>query len=388
MAQNGKSSAQLEREAEQTRAELANTLDALRSRLSPGQLVDQALQFSRDNGGGDYVRNFGVQVKNNPVPVALMGLSLAWLMISGKEPPRRPASYARPSRDFGDVDYSRFGEESAADRISGLRDRASDASGYVSEAASRAGGAVSRASGAVTGAASSAYEGATGVASTAYRGASSVVDTTSRAARGAASSISAAAAGIADAVTNVAASAFHTAERVASGAYDTAERTASMVGGASSHARGALHEGYETGRRTGSRAGDLINEQPLVAASIALAIGAALAAMMPATRIENEYIGETADDMKRRAQELANEQFETVAGVAGAQYEKVKTVAEHAWNEAVKEADNQGLTPTQLQEQLKDAVDRGMQSAEQIAEGMSSSSSKDASRKPFERAKA
>ena len=44
------SSEQLEREAERQRAHLSATLDELRSRITPGQLVDQTLDYVRDGG--------------------------------------------------------------------------------------------------------------------------------------------------------------------------------------------------------------------------------------------------------------------------------------------------------------------------------------------------
>jgi hypothetical protein len=47
-----KSSAQIEREVEQTRSNVADTLDTLRNKLQPGQMVDQVVgQMS------DYVRS-------------------------------------------------------------------------------------------------------------------------------------------------------------------------------------------------------------------------------------------------------------------------------------------------------------------------------------------
>ena len=43
-----RSSAEIEREVEGTRAQLAETLDALRESASPGQLVDKAARMVRD----------------------------------------------------------------------------------------------------------------------------------------------------------------------------------------------------------------------------------------------------------------------------------------------------------------------------------------------------
>src|SRR5947207_13543828 len=78
-----RSSEQLRREAEQSRAQVAGTLEELRARITPGQVVDQLVDYAGDSGAGEFVRNLGRQAVNNPLPVAMMGAGLAWLMLSG-----------------------------------------------------------------------------------------------------------------------------------------------------------------------------------------------------------------------------------------------------------------------------------------------------------------
>ena len=79
------SSEQLEREAEATRARIAAPLAALRTRISPGQMLDEAIDYARDGNGADMVRNLGRQASDNPVPVALLGAGLAWLMMAQRK---------------------------------------------------------------------------------------------------------------------------------------------------------------------------------------------------------------------------------------------------------------------------------------------------------------
>jgi ElaB/YqjD/DUF883 family membrane-anchored ribosome-binding protein len=74
------SSEQLERQTEQSRAEVELTIDELRARLTPGQIVDEIMAYSR-GGAGQFVSNLGRQVTNNPLPVALMGAGLAWFLL-------------------------------------------------------------------------------------------------------------------------------------------------------------------------------------------------------------------------------------------------------------------------------------------------------------------
>ena len=78
---------------------------------------------------------------------------------------------------------------------------------------------------------------------------------------------------------------------------------------------------------------ELFRAQPLALGAIGLAIGAGIAAAMPATELEAEYLGETADAVKEKARQFASEQAS-----------RATTVAESAVSAATAEARNQGLT--------------------------------------------
>jgi Protein of unknown function (DUF3618) len=77
----------LEREINQTRAQMNQTLGALERRLSPGQLVDEALGLFRGHGG-DFAANLGDSIKQNPLPVMLAALGIGWIMLA---PNRQPS---------------------------------------------------------------------------------------------------------------------------------------------------------------------------------------------------------------------------------------------------------------------------------------------------------
>jgi ElaB/YqjD/DUF883 family membrane-anchored ribosome-binding protein len=78
---------EIEAEIARTRTDMDATLTAIEQRLTPGQLIDQGLDYLRHSGGREFVSNLGGSVKNNPLPVALMGIGMAWLMATGN---RRP----------------------------------------------------------------------------------------------------------------------------------------------------------------------------------------------------------------------------------------------------------------------------------------------------------
>jgi hypothetical protein len=78
---------------------------------------------------------------------------------------------------------------------------------------------------------------------------------------------------------------------------------------------------------------ELFRAQPLALGAVGLAIGAGIAAALPATDLEAEYFGEASDKFKEQAADFASEQVSRAAAVA----EDVVTAASD-------EARNQGLT--------------------------------------------
>ena len=61
---------------------------------------------------------------------------------------------------------------------------------------------------------------------------------------------------------------------------------------------------------------ELFRAQPLALGAIGLAIGAGIAAALPVTDLEAEYLGEASDNLKEKAADFASEQAERVAIVA------------------------------------------------------------------------
>src|SRR5215472_3133316 len=79
-------SEQLEREAETARAQITATLDELRTRMTPGQVVDQLVDYVRNGSGATFLDNLRGHVVNNPLPVTLVGAGLAWLAMASRRP--------------------------------------------------------------------------------------------------------------------------------------------------------------------------------------------------------------------------------------------------------------------------------------------------------------
>jgi hypothetical protein len=63
-----------------TQEELRHTIEAIGESLSPGEMVDAVLHALRV-GPGEFAASFGRSVRDNPVPLGLVSVGLAWLML-------------------------------------------------------------------------------------------------------------------------------------------------------------------------------------------------------------------------------------------------------------------------------------------------------------------
>jgi hypothetical protein len=101
-----------------------------------------------------------------------------------------------------------------------------------------------------------------------------------------------------------------------------------------------------------TRLNEMLDEQPLLLGAVGLAIGAGIAASLPATRIEAQYFGDTADEVKQKA-----------VAFVGEQAEHLKGSAEQVLNSFGDEARRQGFTP----DNVKDAAHQVGDKVAQVA---------------------
>jgi hypothetical protein len=280
------SSARLEREAEQTRSQLAQALNELRERITPGQLVDEAIDYAKDSGGGVFVRNLGRQTTANPLPVAVIGAGIAWLMLSNGRQPANAASINHAAETA--IDKARRSMADTGEQVGELGDKANaEARAVGKETSDRVSDWVADTQGRIT----DARERFRDRAESTRRGAEqSAQEGMSRASQAASS------------LSESATSAYEAAKSRASEAYgrvtDQTKQATSEMGGAVSG----------LGQRTADATKDLIQfckTQPLVLAGLGMALGAIMAAFLPPTETEDRLMGETSDQVKDQAREVA-----------------------------------------------------------------------------------
>jgi ElaB/YqjD/DUF883 family membrane-anchored ribosome-binding protein len=127
---------EIQAEIARTRGDMDATLTAIEQRLTPGQLVDQGLDYLRHSGARQYASNLGESVKNNPIPLALMGISMAWLMATGNRRPSYSYDYeSSESSGPGMLQRASEGMSSAKDRLSQTTGSARERVGQMGQSA-------------------------------------------------------------------------------------------------------------------------------------------------------------------------------------------------------------------------------------------------------------
>ncbi|RWK52329.1 hypothetical protein [Mesorhizobium sp.] len=144
-----KSAAELERDADIARAKVADTADSIRSKMTPGQLIDEFTGMLAGGEGSAMLGNLKSQVRDNPLPLALIGAGLAWLMLGNG-----PSATSSAAADY----RTGTAPDAFSDRRSDDLSQGSEASGIGAMLSDTAGSVTS----AVSGAAEAAANAATG----------------------------------------------------------------------------------------------------------------------------------------------------------------------------------------------------------------------------------
>lgn len=173
-------SARLEREAEETLWQLSGTLEELRGRMTPGRVVDQVIDYTRNSAATDFLRNLGREARQNPMPLVLVGIGILWLLLASNRTSRAVIASAadRLANTAEDISVatseavsrtSEWGQQMA----SRLGDRASGVATAVGNTAAEL---TDRARDAASGVADKARSASTGVVTTFERAKRSITE--------------------------------------------------------------------------------------------------------------------------------------------------------------------------------------------------------------------
>lgn len=127
--QTKKSPEQLEREIDEERAHLSHTLDVLEGKLSPGELFDKVIGYTKKNSG-EFSRNLVDTVSHNPIPSLMTAIGITWMMYQQNQSSSNRASV---SGDSGVKDKVSNVKERLGGKTEDMKHRASDKAHQASE---------------------------------------------------------------------------------------------------------------------------------------------------------------------------------------------------------------------------------------------------------------
>jgi hypothetical protein len=273
-------------------------------------------------------------IKQNPVPAAMIGIGLGWLLMKGSNgEPRRNEYHYYPdsegnyrlytSDEWNGPYYDERSRSRVGSAAHAVQEKAGEMASNVADTASNAASAV----------AGTARSAASTVADTASSAASTVADT----ARSAASTVADTASNAASSVAGTARSAAHTVADTASSAASTMADTARNVQQTTrEQATYLANQARAQARYAKTEFEYLMETNPLALGVVAVAAGAIIGLMLPRTQAEDRLMGETRDRLMDQAKSTAKETLTKVQTVAGEAYQAAKETA-------VEEAENQEL---------------------------------------------
>lgn len=322
MATNtGETLSDLERQAEDNRAELAQTVDALYSRVTPDALKADARSYARDTGQ-HILDTLEARVRENPLQAMAIAAGVAypvWRIIA-----RMPAPVLLIGAGLA---LSRRGGGNGHKDLEARYRRAYDEDQVLAAGSEEPG----------------------------------ILETLKEKAAGVSSQI--------------AEKAQHTVESLRSTASDKASGTAERVADAYQSGREAAAEAAqrasETYARTRENVASLIERHPLMVGAAAFAVGSLVASSLPVSRPENRLLGRQSDHLKHRAEDMALDGLHQARSAARQVYE---TAAEGVRQE--------GLTPGVARKVARSAVETAREAIEQVTEDASQSQPGDPSRNP------
>ncbi len=305
--------ARIERDLDETRSRLGNHLNELQDRLSPGQVLDDLMGYFRGSEGAAFGQNLVANIRANPMPAAITGIGLAWLMASNPRAGSTPASTAPSAR------LHHYGREDYSATMTRIREAEQGITRHSEEAEDAYSARLDAARGQAIGLAQHAQE------------------TTASFAQRVRDALSAAQQSVSDTA--------HDVRDQVSGAVGAAAGAIGSLGssaqGVAGYAGGALSHSGQAAGHMGSNMIAALAESPVMLGALGLAAGALLGALVPQSDQEEAALGGISKQARDAATSLANQGIEGGKHVAQA-------VAERARESAQGHGLAGGKTPGQL----------------------------------------
>ncbi len=357
---------ELQRETEQTRAGLTQTVEQLktsvsdtaseiRQRISPENIKAEVSDYVRSKGER-LLEDVTQAARRNPMQAVAVGASLAYPLLRLARSIPLPVLMVGAGLFFAGSKTGQSITQKASDMASDLSD---DLSRRGHDLSAQAGTTVNTVKGAIADVTERVSDGlSSGVdrvrAATPSTPDLSLGDRLKNSATAVTDAINTRVVGVKDEASALASAAVGSSRDLfADAATATRDAAASATEAGLDAARDVRDKASDYSSRAGKTFLNTIQENPLLVAGVGLLVGGLIASALPKSGLEEDLVGDAAAAAKKRASDAASKGFDAAKGVAG---EIIENVARQAGIE--------GLTPDKLDETAREIGQRVRRVAE------------------------
>jgi hypothetical protein len=317
---HGRDSREIRSEIDRTRSELDETFAALDAKLTPKEIGMELWNLFK-GGSSTGASKLWQVAREHPMPAAVVGLGLGWLLVESSGKSNKDAYDGRYGGEYG-------GEYRGADSGAYGYGRTSYRQGYAGTGSYSGSGYESEESSGVLSAAGDKVKDLAGSAKEAF---SSAGDKVSEAAD-------------------------WTKEHASELGHEVADRASSLGHQAKDRATALRGQAKQQARRAKLGFWQTMEENPLMVGAAVLALGVIAGLAVPSTEKEDELLGEKRDRLLEEVKQGAKQAVDKGKHVAEAVAEKVK-----------EEVQQQGLTPEAVVEKVKTVARDAVETAKEEA---------------------
>lgn len=362
MTSENRTPEEIEREIESQRSDLTSNLEGLQNKFSIDTIVRQIGDQFREHGG-DLGRSVSNQVKANPIPLALTGIGLAWMMFGNGQKQARTSGYSKTEEDF-----RRSRLEEGRHYVPPVRRADSDTGpSWARDDHGDDPSMTDRLSDSAESVKDSAYQGADTVRKGVSSTASSVADSASSTGSTIADAASSAGSTIASGGKSVRSSISAAGNRIAEGTESLTEEGRQRVIAAREKALEVRRTTAQSISQGTDAAADFYDRQPLVIGALALAVGATLGGALPRTKVEDGLMGSQSDMLYDEAERIFEEEKSKAMEVAKAVKDEVKDIADETKSDLDSGAPGDKTAAQAVGDNVKSAAGRVTDAAKSTA---------------------
>ncbi|WP_445156797.1 DUF3618 domain-containing protein [Halomonas sp. E14] len=286
---------EIENEIYQARARLDETLHEIEERFSPQQLMNATYDYLRHGGAHEIADSLGRTVRENPLPVVLTGVGLGWLMLSQRG---QRHAYHQDDHHQGETEH----------RPGGYRRQAGYPGATVPTHSRMPNG------GDMADDTHSQSKTPTGAGTTTLGHDPAALGATQQHASGAGSQSPEHQSHEHGGLSDKAHQMTDKAQQMMGKVKHQAQHVGSQLRSGASHVNERQHAAMDAvshrARDTGHGITQFVQDHPLIAGALGVAVGAALGSLFAPTRVENRHLGEVRDRAMHRASEYGHEQMD------------------------------------------------------------------------------